>query len=104
MLLRSIRLNNFRQFQGEQHINFSCDPISNVTIILGDNTTGKTTIVQAFNWALYGKINFPSKDLLNSDISRQMHPGDQKVVEVEICLNHDNIEYLISRSQRYTCD
>lgn len=104
MLLKSIRLKNFRQFKGEQIITFSCDRDRNVTIILGVNTSGKTTLVQAFNWALYGVVNFPTKDLLNLDIARKMHPGEKESVEVEIYLNHDNTEYIISRSQDYICD
>lgn len=104
MLLRSIQLKNFRQYKGEQRINLSCDSERNVTVILGDNTSGKTTLVQAFNWALYGDVNFPTKDLLNLDVSRQMQPGEKETVEVEIHLNHDNVEYAINRSQEYTYD
>lgn len=104
MLLRSVNLRNFRQFKGEQSITFSCDPDRNVTVILGDNTSGKTTLVQAFNWVMYGNANFTTKDLLNIDIARSMHPGDKETVEVVLCLNHDNTEYVISRSQEYACD
>lgn len=43
MLLRSLKLKNFRQYYGEQLIAFSCDEHQNVTVILGDNTSGKTT-------------------------------------------------------------
>ena len=28
----------------------------NVTVVLGDNTVGKTTIAQAFRWVLYGAV------------------------------------------------
>lgn len=104
MLLRSIRLKNFRQYKGEQTITFSCDEERNVTVILGDNTSGKTTLVQAFNWVLYGDINFPTKNLLNVDVERQMQSGEEETVEVEVCLKHDNIEYIISRSQGYRCE
>ena len=104
MLLRSLYLKNFRQYAGEQKIVFSCNSLRNVTVIIGDNTSGKTTLVQAFNWALYGIVNFPTKELLNLDIARKMHPGEKVAVEVEICLNHDNTEYIISRLQDYLCD
>ena len=103
MLLKSIRLRNFRQFKGEQTITFSCDPERNVTVILGDNTSGKTTLVQAFIWALYGVTNFPTEDLLNVHVAKQMHVGDEETVEVEICLNHDNTDYVIRRSEVYVC-
>ena len=44
MLIKKLVLNNFRQFKGKQELSFSCDPEKNVTILLGDNTFGKTTI------------------------------------------------------------
>lgn len=47
MLLQSIELQNFRQFINEK-IDFSTDPERNVTLIIGENGTGKTTFAQAF--------------------------------------------------------
>ena len=44
MLIKSLKLKNFRQFKGDININFSYDSQKNVTIILGDNTYGKTTL------------------------------------------------------------
>ena len=54
MLIHSISMHDFRQFKGTQTLSFSCDKEKNVTVLLGDNTFGKTTILQAFNWCLYG--------------------------------------------------
>lgn len=48
MLLQSIELQNFRQFINEK-IDFSTDPERNVTLIIGENGTGKTTFAQAFS-------------------------------------------------------
>ena len=45
MLIKSITLNNFRQFKGKQILEFSTDTDKNVTVLLGDNTFGKTTIL-----------------------------------------------------------
>lgn len=102
MRIKSLRLKNFRQFKGDAAINFSCDTAQNVTIILGDNTFGKTTLLQAFNWCLYGEANLPNeKFLLNYEVAAQMQNGNQELVEVEIILLHDNAEYIINRSQRY---
>ena len=49
MLLQSIELQNFRQFINEK-IDFSTDPERNVTLIIVENGTGKTTCAQAFFW------------------------------------------------------
>lgn len=104
MLIKTLRMENFRQFRGTTKVDFSCDPEKNVTIILGDNTFGKTTLLQAFNWCFYGKVNFDQHPdfLLNYELSEEMHDGDQQIVEVEITVLHDGTEYIITRTQRYT--
>lgn len=105
MLIKSLRMENFRQFRGSTNIDFSCDPEKNVTVILGDNTFGKTTLLQAFNWCFYGKVNFEQNPdfLLNYEVSEEMRNGEQQLAEIEITVLHDGIEYVITRSQRYNC-
>lgn len=105
MLIKTLRMENFRQFRGTTKVNFACDPEKNVTIILGDNTFGKTTLLQAFNWCFYGKANFDQRPdfLLNYELSEEMRDGDQQIVEVEIAVLHNGTEYVITRTQRYTC-
>lgn len=106
MLIKTLKMENFRQFRGKTKVDFSLDPEKNVTIILGDNTFGKTTLLQAFNWCFYGKVNFDQRPdfLLNYEVSEEMRNGDQQKVEVEITVLHDGIEYIITRSQRYNCN
>lgn len=105
MLIKTLRMENFRQFRGPTKVDFSCDPEKNVTIILGDNTFGKTTLLQAFNWCFYNKVNFDQHPdfLLNYELSEEMRNGEQQIVEVEITVLHDGTEYVITRTQRYTC-
>ena len=105
MLIKTLRMKNFRQFKDTTKIHFSCNADKNVTVILGDNTFGKTTLLQAFNWCLYGKVNFLNNDkyLLNHEISLQMKSGEQEIVEVEINLLHNGAEYMITRTQIYNC-
>ena len=105
MLIKALRMENFRQFKGTTKVDFSCNPEKNVTIILGDNTFGKTTLLQAFNWCFYSKVNFDQRPdfLLNYEVAGEMRNGDRQLVEVEITVLHDGIEYIITRAQRYTC-
>ncbi len=72
MLLQSITFHNFRQFKGNQTIVFSTDPDKNVTVIIGQNTFGKTTIVQAFIWCLYGDVDFKNKRMLNAEVRHEL--------------------------------
>ena len=104
MLIKSLRYKNFRQFKGENTITFSCDPQKNVTIILGDNTFGKTTLLQMFNWCFYDKAIFNDNPdfLLNLELSSTMYNGDNPVeVLVEIVLEHKGRDYTITRKQDY---
>lgn len=103
MLIKSLRMENFRQFKGTTNITFSCDPDKNVTVILGDNTFGKTTLLQAFNWCFYGSVMFDQNPdfLLNLEIANDMTSGEFRNVEVEISVVHDSVEYVITRSQVY---
>ena len=50
MLLKSIRLSNFRQFQDASMTFADGKNGKNVTLIIGDNGTGKTTFAKAFLW------------------------------------------------------
>jgi len=85
MLLKSLTLKNFRQYKGKTTINFSCDSAQNVTIILGDNTFGKTTLLQSFNWCFYETVLLPNeKFLLNYDVAKTLPEGSSTEVEVEI--------------------
>lgn len=105
MLIKSLKMQNFRQFKGITAVDFSCDPEQNVTIILGDNTFGKTTLLQAFNWCFYETVMFDNNPdfLLNLEVANGMNNGDSETVSVEICVIHNGVDYVITRSQIYTC-
>ena len=58
MILDRLILNNFRQFKGEQTIEFANSTgknSKNVTVILGENGRGKTSIFRAVMFALFGE-------------------------------------------------
>lgn len=105
MLIKSLKMQNFRQFKGITAVDFSCDTEQNVTIILGDNTFGKTTLLQAFNWCFYETVMFDNNPdfLLNLEVANGMNNGDTETVSVEICVIHNGVDYVISRSQTYSC-
>lgn len=103
MKIKRLTLFNFRQFVGEQSIEFSTDEEKNVTVLIGDNTSGKTTLIRAFEWILYGKNNFSDKMLLNQNVADNMTAGEIQEVYGIICLEHNGMDYEISRRQPYTC-
>ena len=52
--IRSISLTDFGPFKGDQHIEFPGD--DGVSIVYGENMRGKTTLLNAIRFALFGKI------------------------------------------------
>ena len=105
MKFKSIKLHNFMRYKGDNEIKFSCDPNKNVTVVLGDNTFGKTTIAQAFRWGLYEELNTTNyankKDivLLNNEVIASMSVNDHKEVSVEITVEDEGVLYEYTRSQ-----
>jgi DNA sulfur modification protein DndD len=105
MLIKSISLENFRQFKGKQTIEFSIDPERNVTVVKGENGAGKTTLLEAFRWCFYSDFNLPNPDkTLNTDVSNKLAPRDTETVSVEINFRHTHHDYIIKRFETYMKD
>ena len=104
MLLESITLENFRQFRHESIDFAQGENGKNVTIIIGDNGTGKTTFAQAFFWCMYGETEFSDKDMLNKLVAADLKPGQEAKVQVKLCLRHGNVRYTLMREQTYRKD
>lgn len=100
MQIRKIKLKNFRNFKNCE-LNFSCDPDKKFTIILGQNTYGKTTLVKAFIWGLYRANTFDNKILLNSNEAYRMIPTNISTVSVEIELYHKQFLYKVITRETY---
>lgn len=101
MLIRKLSLRNFRNFKNCD-IDFSCDPKKNFTIILGQNTFGKTTMVKSFIWCLYRLNLFEDKILLNSDVADNLKPGGNETSSVILELFHKGLSYKITTKEVYS--
>lgn len=107
MKFTGITMKNFMRYKGTNRMTFSCDPGKNVTVVLGDNTVGKTTIAQAFRWGLYEAV-FAEKgkkqedyQLLNNDVLAMMDADSHASVMVEIMAEDDEKRYAICREVSY---
>jgi DNA sulfur modification protein DndD len=73
MKLISLKMNNWLVFRGSQEVLFPQDDVANILIIFGENMHGKTSLLNAVRWALYGealdrqKRIVPNEKLLNTD-------------------------------------
>lgn len=107
MKFKKIVLQNFRQFKGEHVIEFSDDDDKNITVIYGGITFGKTTLLQAFNWVLYDKLDLQKPDeLLNLEVEAALKPLEEETVKVQVYLETNDSElerkqYRFTRIQNY---
>lgn len=101
MKIKSIKLHNFMRYKGDNELFFSTDDERNVTVVLGNNTFGKTTLAQAFRWGLYETLNDTrynkKKDiiLLNNEVAAAMKSGVEKVyVEIVVINQEEEIKFV----------
>lgn len=99
MILEKIKLTNFRQYKNE-YINFATERNKNVTIILGDNAFGKTTLVCSFLWCLYRDFGLFGP-ILNSEVASELMEGDETFAEVQLDLIHNKSNYRITTKQTF---
>lgn len=112
MKIKKIELYNFRQYKGKQVIEFSCNDTKNVTVLVGENTSGKTTFIRAFEWCLYDNLawqdtptRWKDESLLNLEVASKMIVNNVEKVSVMLEILDDNgNEYQIKRTQDYVCN
>ena len=100
MLIKSIEMINFRQYTSSK-VEFATDENKNVTLVMGDNGTGKTTLAQAFLWCLYADTDFDNKEVINRKVRDLLPPGEKCTVLVRLIVNYNSIDYTIERSQEF---
>jgi DNA sulfur modification protein DndD len=106
MKLRSIKIKNFRQINGEQDITFSSADDKNVTVIHGKNGAGKTSILNAFKWCFYGKTDFETKtdNILNKKAIFEAGPNAKVILSIQIEFDNDGDKYRAIRTAHYITD
>ncbi len=100
MLIKSVKVYNFRQFKGEQSLDFATDAKNNVTIVMGPNGSGKTALAQAFKWCLYGETDLGDKSVFCKAVELEMLQNTKESCHVQIVLEHKGAPYTIRRTMR----
>jgi len=106
MKLLRAQFENFRLLRNLE-LNFSTNPERNLTVIRAANETGKTTILTALQWALYGDLSLPGKGS-----KYRLHPIDWNIekgqrvpitvtVDFEISKWRKSSERIIETRQQY---
>ncbi|MFC1849113.1 AAA family ATPase [candidate division CSSED10-310 bacterium] len=107
MILKRLKIKNFRQFVGEQTIEFALpEEGKNTTVIFGENGRGKTSIFRAIMFCLYGDLLLsqdenvdPSELHLINSTELQKTSVKEKPVKAYVALDfsHNSIEYSLCR-------
>lgn len=104
MLIKKMKIHNFRQFKGINEICFDCDDGKNITVIHGENGSGKTTLLQSCVWCLYGMdaVDLTHKHMLvNKSVAKNVRIGGETKVSVEISFVHEGREFIVEREQYF---
>lgn len=101
MLLESIILKNFRQYYQEQKIDFSISSTKNVTVIHGENGSGKTALLNAFSWCLYEKLDLPNPDnIINEHAIDELKENEEVECSVTLNFSDNDKKYTLVRRVR----
>lgn len=102
MILQRLIMTDFRQFEKRNQIDFSNVGDKHVSIVFASNGVGKTTILTALVWCLYGGKKLPYGDLteqfLNNNTFENLEEGEQTTVEVVLIFENRKSKYIITRS------
>ena len=101
MKIKSITLENFGPYYGVQHIDLATDSAAPIVLIYGENMRGKTSILRAIRWALYGKVLSHEGEELDSRGFANYDARDESssvTVSVEIVFDENSSDVTLKRS------
>ena len=105
--IRSLTLENYRQYAGENEIKLHTQDDKNVNVIQGQNGAGKSNTLNAITLCLYGKESHldESKDnelesypYVNRKALDEVGENETAEGRIEITLGEDEPEYIFSRN------
>ena len=98
MKLKKIKTINYKQFIGENLIEFNTS--GKMTIIYGFNGFGKTRLHSVFYWTLYG-LDREGEHIYNSTLPDQLFDNDKHSVSATLSFTHNDVDYELSRENTF---
>lgn len=103
--ISSITITNFRQYRGTHTLNFTQDDSKNVSVVLGKNGAGKSNILNALTWCLYGIEIHKSNDktsqngmpIINAAALNSLEINQNTCAEVIVYMKTDTGSWTIIR-------
>ena len=100
MKFAQLSFKNWIVYNGEHTIDFSTSTTKPFTVIRGESEGGKSSILRAFRWCLYGntsdKHKYQSPDLL---LNREAKRDGEGQYEVQLIIEKDDEKIFIKRSR-----
>lgn len=97
MKIERVILTDFRQYIGEQRVEFAQDAERNVTVFHGVNGAGKTSFFTAINWCLYGEGAENIGQIISKEAVLRAHEGEEVISKVVVTFFHEEYRYMASR-------
>lgn len=100
MILKQVIIENFRQYYGQNTIEFAHGSSKNVTVIHGENGSGKTALLTALIWGFYGrelKLPNPESIFNNKAVQENTNNKNDLITAVQIKFEHNDYEYELRR-------
>lgn len=89
MIIKKIRIKNFRSYYGDSNrFEFS----DGLTVIIGDNGDGKTTLFEALQWLLNTTIEKGNVENISEMRKSKMEPGEVDEVSVFMEFEHNGLK------------
>ncbi len=101
-------LKDYKAYRGTAKVDLSRDPEKTITVLLGGMGRGKTTILEAIYWCLYGQSRSAhsmdsDEGIINNNVLSELDINDRGETSVEIFLyDEDELRYKIKRIITYT--
>ena len=100
MIIKNIAIENFRSYYGTN----SMDVGEGLTLIIGANGDGKTTLFEALEWLFDTVDNKPKVDAkyISKKKIAEMMPGDSAMVKVSMTYECERSEKIVEKSFKFT--
>ena len=96
MIIKEIRIKNFRSYYGDNNrFEFSKDGL---TLILGDNGDGKTTLFEAIQWLLDTTVDRGRIEHVSEMRKSKLEIGEHDEVLVSIKFEHNDCDMEVEKS------
>lgn len=108
MIIKRLTFRHFLTYHGEQTLELPVDGDSTLTVVVGPNNSGKTSIIRGLKFWFYGEKGLPNGtkpgSLLSNRAKAEVEVGGTLQTWVEICFERDGLNGKESHTLRRTIE